>query len=166
MGQRRFRDAMGLFATGVTLLTTRAPDGSDHGITANSVTSVSLDPLLLLVCVEHASRLHAALLASGTWAVSVLGHDAEQLSRRLARRGHDTADVLAGVPHARGPETGALVLSDALSTFECRTAAAHPGGDHTALIGEVLAVETPRPDAPPLAWHRGRYTALAEHPDG
>lgn len=165
LGQRRFRDAMGLFPTGVTLLTTRGPDGVDYGMTANSVTSVSLDPLLLLVCVEHASRLHGALLASGLWAVSVLGTDAEPLSRRLARRGHSTAEALAPVPHHRGPETGALLLDGALSTVECRTWASHPGGDHTVVIGEVLALTMPRPDQPPLAWHRGRYTRLAG-PDG
>ena len=73
--QRAFRDAMGLFPTGVTLVTARGPDGADQAMTANSVTSVSLDPLLLLVCVEHASRLHAAVLESGLWAVSVLGLD-------------------------------------------------------------------------------------------
>ena len=161
LGQRRFRDAMGLFPTGVTLLTTRAPDGVDHGMTANSVTSVSLDPLLLLVCVEHASRLHGALLASGLWAVSVLPADAEALSRRLARRGHSTAEALATVPHRRGARTGALVLDGALSTIECGTWATHPGGDHTVVIGEVLSITTPRPDLPPLAWHRGRYTGLA-----
>jgi flavin reductase (DIM6/NTAB) family NADH-FMN oxidoreductase RutF len=160
--QRHFRDAMGLFPTGVTLVTARAADGVDHAITANSVTSVSLDPMLLLACVEHASRLHGAVLDSGLWAVSVLGLDGEPVSRRLARRGHDTDRALAGVPHSRGPHTGALLLDTALSTFECRTVAAHPGGDHTVLIGEVLAVTTPRPEAPPLTWHRGRYTALAE----
>jgi flavin reductase (DIM6/NTAB) family NADH-FMN oxidoreductase RutF len=156
---------MGLFPTGVTLVTTRAEDGTDHAITANSVTSVSLRPLLVLVCVEHASRLHAAVLESGLWAVSVLGLDGEPVSRRLARRGHDTEGALAGVPHSRGPHTGALVLDTALSTVECRTVAAHPGGDHTVLIGEVLAVATPRPDAAPLVWHRGHYTALAEPVD-
>jgi flavin reductase (DIM6/NTAB) family NADH-FMN oxidoreductase RutF len=159
--QRLFRDAMGQFATGVTLVTTRAPDGADHAITANSVTSVSLDPLLVLVCVEQASRLHEAVLESGLWAVSVLGLDGEPVSRRLARRGHDTDGALAGVPHSRGPYTGALMLDTALATVECRTVAAHPGGDHTVLIGEVLAMAAPRPDAPPLIWHRGRYTALA-----
>ena len=159
--QRRFRDAMALFPTGVTLVTGVAADGGDHAITANSVTSVSLDPVLLLVCIEHASRLHGVVLASGLWAVSVLGVDAEPVSRKLSSRGHDTAGALAGVPHHRGPHTGALLLSGALSTFECRTVAAHPGGDHTVLIGEVLAVETPRPDVPPLTWHRGRYTELA-----
>lgn len=160
VGQRRFRDAMSLFPTGVTLLTTRAPDGVDHGMTANSVTSVSLDPLLLLVCVEHASRLHGALLASGLWGISVLSADAEPLSRRLARRGHSTAEALATVPHHRGPFTGALLLDGALSTVECRTWATHPGGDHTVVIGEVLALATPRPDLPPLIWHRGRYPRL------
>jgi flavin reductase (DIM6/NTAB) family NADH-FMN oxidoreductase RutF len=160
--QRLFRDAMGLFPTGVTLVTARAPDGADQAITANSVTSVSLNPLLLLVCVEHASRLHDVVLETGLWAVSVLGLDGEPMSRRLARRGHDTAGALAGVSHSRGAHTGALLLDTALATFECRTVAAHPGGDHTVLIGEVLSIATPRPEAPPLAWHRGRYTALAD----
>ena len=160
--QRRFRDAMGLFPTGVTLVTSRAADGTDHAITANSVTSVSLEPLLLLVCVEHSSRLHPVVLETGHWAVSVLGLDGEAVSRRLARRGHDTAGALAGVPHHRGEHTGALLLDGALSTFECRTWAAHPGGDHTVLLGEVLEAATPQPDAAPLAWHRGRYTALAD----
>jgi flavin reductase len=165
VGQRRFRDAMGLFPTGVALLTTRAPDGFDHGMTANSVTSVSLDPMLLLVCVEHASRLHGALLASGLWGISVLAADAEPLARRLARRGHSTTEALATVPHHRGPLTGALLLDAALSTVECRTWAVHPGGDHSVVIGEVLSLATPRPDLPPLTWHRGRYTGLAG-PDG
>jgi len=164
--QRAFRDAMGLFPTGVTLVSARGPDGEDQAITANSVTSVSLDPLLLLVCVEHASRLHHVVLAAGRFAVSVLGLDGEPLSRKLALRGHDTEGALAGVPHHRGPHTGALLLDDALATFECATTAAHPGGDHTVLIGEVLAVEMPRPEAEPLVWHRARYTALAAPPYG
>lgn len=162
--QRQFRDAMGLFPTGVTVVTALAEDGGDHAITANSVTSVSLDPLLLLVCIEHTSRLHDVVLDAGEWAVSVLDLDGELVSRRLARRGHDTETALAGVPHHRGPHTGAVLLDGALATFECRTTAAHPGGDHTVLIGEVLAVATPRPDADPLVWHRGRYTALGEPP--
>ena len=164
--QRAFRDAMALFPTGVTLVTARGPDGEDQAITANSVTSVSLDPMLLLVCVEHASRLHDLVLSAGRFAVSVLGLDGEPISRKLARRGHDTDGALAGVPHHRGPHTGALLLDDALATFECVTTAAHPGGDHTVLIGEVLAVEMPRPEADPLVWHRARYTALAAPPDG
>ena len=164
--QRAFRDAMGLFPTGVTLVSARGPDGEDQAITANSVTSVSLDPLLLLVCVEHASRLHHVVLAAGRFAVSVLGLDGEPLSRKLALRGHDTEGAVAGVPHHRGPHTGALVLDDALATFECVITAAHPGGDHSVLMGEVLAVEMPRPEAEPLVWHRARYTALAAPPDG
>ena len=163
--QRAFRDAMGLFPTGVTLVTARGADGVDHAITANSFTSVSLDPLLVLVCVEHASRLHDVVLAAGRWGVSVLSLDAEPLSRKLARRGHDTAGALAGVAHHRGPYTGALLLDRALATFECATVAAHPGGDHTVLLGEVLAVDMPHPEEPPLAYHRGRYTAVAG-PDG
>jgi flavin reductase (DIM6/NTAB) family NADH-FMN oxidoreductase RutF len=106
------------------------------------------------------------VLSAGRFAVSVLGLDGEPISRKLALRGHDTEGALAGVPHHRGPHTGALVLDEALSTFECATTAAHPGGDHTVLIGAVLAVEMPRPEAEPLVWHRARYTALAAPPDG
>jgi flavin reductase (DIM6/NTAB) family NADH-FMN oxidoreductase RutF len=160
VGQRRFRDAMGLFPTGVTLVTASSDDGVDQAMTANSVTSVSLEPLLLLVCVEHASRLHDAVLRSGLWGVSVLGRDAERLSRRFARRGHNTAEVLTRVPHHRGRHTGAVLLDAALATIECRTWAAYPGGDHTVLVGEVLSLGTPRPGAPPLVWHRGRYASL------
>jgi flavin reductase (DIM6/NTAB) family NADH-FMN oxidoreductase RutF len=158
--QRRFREAMGLFPTGVTLLTSRAPDGTDRAITANSFTSVSLDPLLVLVSVEHASRLHDAVLASGLWAVSLLPRDLEDVSRRFARRGHRVSDGLADVPHSRGPETGALVLDGALATVECRTRTVVPGGDHTVLLGDVLAIRLVDQDAPPLVWHRGRYRDL------
>jgi flavin reductase (DIM6/NTAB) family NADH-FMN oxidoreductase RutF len=154
--QRAFRDAMGLFPTGVTLVTARSADGVDQAITANSFTSVSLDPLLVLVCVEHASRLHDVALAAGRWGVSVLSLDGEPLSRKLARRGHDTAGALAGVAHHRGPHTGALLLDGALATFECVTVAAHPGGDHTVLLGEVLAVDMPHPEEPPLAYRSRR----------
>ncbi|HYT09150.1 MAG TPA: flavin reductase family protein [Mycobacteriales bacterium] len=162
VGQRRFREAMSLFPTGVTLLTTRAVDGTDHGMTVNSFTSVSLDPVLVLVSVEHASRLHDAVLGSGLWGVSVLGEDAEHLSRRFARRGHDTTHALAEMPHHRGRRTGALLLDSALATFECRTRGAHPGGDHTVLVGEVLALATPSPQTPPLVWYRGRYVRIAD----
>src|SRR4029079_15963571 len=92
--QRAFRDARGLFRTGVTLVTARGPDGEDQAITANSVTSVSLDPLLLLVCVAHASRLHHVGLSAGRFAVSVLGLDGEPLSRKLRRPGHHTPGAL------------------------------------------------------------------------
>jgi flavin reductase (DIM6/NTAB) family NADH-FMN oxidoreductase RutF len=162
VGQRRFRDAMALFPTGVTLLTTRGPDGQDRAITANSFTSVSLDPLLVLISVEHASRLHDAVLATGLWGVSLLGDDAEALSRRFARRGHRVVEGLAGVPHHRGRHSGALLLDGALATFECRTRTVLPGGDHTVLIGAVLGIEIANPDAPPLLWHRGRYQRIVE----
>lgn len=158
--QRRFRDAMGLFPTGVTLLTARGTDGTDRAITANSFTSVSLDPLLVLVSVEHASRLHDAVLASGRWAVSLLPRSLEEVSRRFARRGHRVAEGLADVPHHRGRHSGALLLDGALSAFECRTTAVLPAGDHTVLLGEVLGIELNDPDAPPLVWHRGRYGEL------
>lgn len=160
--QRRFRDAMGLFPTGVTLLTARAPDGTDRAITANSFTSVSLDPLLVLVSVEHASRLHDAVLASGLWAVSLLPRELEHVSRRFASRGHRVAGGLTDVPHTRGTASGALLLDGALAAVECRTRTVVPGGDHTVLLGDVLTIRIGDADAAPLVWHRGRYRDIDE----
>ena len=163
--QREFRDAMGLFPTGVTLLTARGPDGADRAITANSFASVSLDPLLVLVGVEHASRLHHAVLSSGLWAVSLLSRDTEHLARRFAERGHRVPEALADVPHHRGPASGALVLDGALAALECRTTAVLPGGDHTVLLGEVLRIDIRHPEEAPLVWFRGRYRDLEELAD-
>jgi flavin reductase (DIM6/NTAB) family NADH-FMN oxidoreductase RutF len=167
--RQRFRQAMGRFPTGVTLLTARGPDGIDRAITANSFTSVSLDPLLVLVSVEHASRLHDAVLASGLWAVSLLPRDREEVARRFARRGHRVVEELADVPHHRGRESGALILDGALAALECRTTTVVPGGDHTVLLGEVLALESGDPETAPLVWFRGRYRdleALGDRPAG
>ena len=144
-----FRDAMALFPTGVTLRHRPWSGRRGPGDHREQRHLGVARPLLLLVCVEHASRLHDVVLAAGRFAVSVLGLDGEPVSRKLARRGHDTEGALAGVPHHRGPHTGALLLDDALATFECVTTAAHPGGDHTVLIGEVLAVEMPAPGGGP-----------------
>jgi flavin reductase (DIM6/NTAB) family NADH-FMN oxidoreductase RutF len=147
---------MGRFPTGVTVLTARHGD-RHHGMTANSITSVSLDPVLVLVCVDQAARLHDLVVAAGEWAVSVLGAGAEQVSRLFADRRRSFGEGLAEVPHHYGPLTGAVLLDDALATLECRTVAAYPGGDHTILLGEVLGAQIPRPDDSPLVYYRGDY---------
>jgi flavin reductase (DIM6/NTAB) family NADH-FMN oxidoreductase RutF len=153
---RSYRDAVGRFPTGVTVLSAQL-GGRHHAMTANSFTSVSLDPVLVLVCVDRSARLHDLVLAAGTWGVSVLGADAEEVSRRFADRGRAPGEGLTEVPHHYGPHTGAALLDDALATFECRTVAVHPGGDHTVLLGEVLGVAVPRPDDPALVYYRGEY---------
>jgi flavin reductase (DIM6/NTAB) family NADH-FMN oxidoreductase RutF len=153
-----YRDVVGRFPTGVTVVSARSPHGT-RLMTANSFTSVSLEPLLVLVCVELSARFHQAVTAAGEWGVSVLADDQEPLSRMFANR-PTAAEVLA-VPHRLGPLTGAPLLDGAVAQLECRTVAEHPGGDHTILIGSVLDGAVTRADAGPLAFYRGRYTRLA-----
>jgi flavin reductase (DIM6/NTAB) family NADH-FMN oxidoreductase RutF len=155
----RYRDAVGRFPTGVTILTAHW-DGVHHGMAANSFTSVSLAPLLVLVCVDRSARLHDLVLAAGQWGVSVLAADAEEVSELFASHGRAIGEALTAVPHHLGPHTGAALLDGALATFECRTVAVYGGGDHTILLGEVLDLAVPRPDASPLAYYRGRYRRM------
>lgn len=154
-----FRAAVGRFATGITVVTTRH-DGVHHAMTVNSFASVSLDPLLVLFCAEKAARFHAAVLAAGTWGVSVLGESGEAASTWFATRGRPIADQLADHRWRPGPLTGAALLDDAIATLECRTRSVHDGGDHTIVVGDVLAVGRPPGPARPLLYYEGRYTAL------
>jgi flavin reductase (DIM6/NTAB) family NADH-FMN oxidoreductase RutF len=155
----RFREVVGRFPTGVTVVSAHA-GGRHHGMTANSFTSVSLDPVLVLVCVERDARLHDLVLAAGEWGVSVLAADQEGVSRLFAERGRSSADALRSVRHRYGELTGAVLLDGALATFECRTVAVHGGGDHIVLLGEVLGMGLPRPEAGPLVYYRGGYRGL------
>ena len=157
-----FRRATGQFATGIVIIAATA-EGVTHAMTVNAFTSVSLEPLLVLACVEKAARFHHAVLAAGTWAVSVLSEDAEKTARWLAIRGRPLGGQLDQHPHHPGAVTGAPILDDALSSLECRTYAVHEGGDHSIVVGEVLAVSTPPDgtDVPgPLIYYDGRYCRL------
>ncbi len=158
-GTDAFRAALARFATGVTVVTTVA-DGLDHAMTANSFTSVSLDPLLVLVCVEQEARFHDAILESGQWGVSVLDDSSRLASTWFATRGRPLHGQLDRHPHSRGPVTGVALLEASLATLECRTTAVHDGGDHTIVVGEVLSVSLPQPEASPLLWFRGHYHRL------
>ena len=154
-----FRRALGRFATGITVATA-LHDGVDHAMTANSFTSVSLDPPTVLVCVEKITRFHEAVLSSGLWAVSVLGEHDRDVSVWLASRGRPLAGQLDGVPHRRGLHSGAAVLAGALAVVECRTRGVHDGGDHDIVVGDVLGVSTPQPDGRPLVYYTGGYHSL------
>lgn len=156
-----FRRAIGRFATGITVVTT-CDAGVDHAMTVSSLASVSLDPVLLLFCCERIARFHEAVTASGAWAVSVLGADQERVARWFATRGRPLEGQFDGVPHHRGTASGALLLGDALATLECRTVAAHDGGDHTIILGEVLAVSAPRPRGAPLLYYDSSYYRAGE----
>jgi flavin reductase (DIM6/NTAB) family NADH-FMN oxidoreductase RutF len=157
-----FRRAAGEFATGIVVVAATV-DGVTHAMTVNAFTSVSLDPVLVLVCVEKAARFHDAVLAAGTWAISVLDEDAEKTARWLATRGRPLEGQLDGHPHHPGAATGAPVLDSSLSALECRTYAVHDGGDHSIVVGEVLAVSEPPASGPgrgPLIYYAGRYRRL------
>lgn len=156
-----YRRVVGRFATGVTVVTTVLPSGEEHAMTCNSFTSVSLKPVLVLFCAEKIARFHDAVLDAGVWAVSVLSTEHEQESRHFARRGRELSDQFADVPTAPGALTGAPVLVGALAALECRTVSTTDAGDHTVVLGEVLATSLPAPDAEPLLYFEGRYRTVS-----
>ncbi|MFI4886354.1 MAG: flavin reductase [Steroidobacterales bacterium] len=151
---RRFRSALGAFATGVTIVTTRNAAGRDFGLTANSFNSVSLEPPMVLWSLARSARSLPAFLAATHFAVHVLAADQEELSVRFAAR---RADKFAGLDLERGP--GELpMLRGCSARFLCRTAFRHEGGDHVIFVGEVETFD--HSDRLPLLFHGGRY-ALA-----
>lgn len=157
-----YRRVAGRFTTGITVVTTRDAEGSDHAMTVSSFTSVSLDPILALFCCEKVARFHAAVLGSGWWGVSVLAAEQEELSRWFATRGRPFARQFDSVPTTRGAVSNALLFTEALSTLECRTVATYDGGDHTIVLGEVMAARLPRLDGAPLLYYEGRYRGIEE----
>jgi flavin reductase len=155
----QFRLAMGRFATGVTVLTTSA-GGHDHAMTANALTSVSMDPMLVLVCVELDARFHDAITESKVWAINVLGAPQRPVAEWLSTRGRPLHGQLDRIPHRRGEATGVALLDDALATIECRTTDMHPAGDHSIVVGEVVSLSSNEHPADALLYYRSRYGAL------
>ncbi len=152
-----FRDAMGHFATGVTVVTSVGDEGEPVGTTANAVTSLSLDPPLVLVCFDLGSSTLRAIRRHGAFAVNVLGHRQHQLSANFARRG--LAAAWDGVRHRRGP-TGSPRLDGVLAVVECTVEHSLPGGDHEIVVGRVRHVETSGDGVEPLVFWRGSYASL------
>ncbi len=150
-----FRRAVGQFATGVTVCTTRVGN-LDHAMTASAFTSVSLEPLLVLVCVDKEARFRDAVVEAGTWAVSILSADGRRAADWFATKGRPLVGQLDRYPHHRG-HTGAPLLDGALAWVECRTEALYDGGDHDIVLGEVLTVAEGDRDADALLYHRSRY---------
>jgi len=150
---------MGHFATGVTVITVASPEGA-RGMTANAVCSLSLDPVLVLVCFDNGARTLPTLRDVGRFGVNVLHAEQEDLARRFAAKGPEE-EKFEGVPHST--HAGIPVLSDAIAWVGCDLRELLPGGDHTIGIGSVVAAEAAPPDreAEPLLWYRGRYAALA-----
>lgn len=154
-----FRRATSRYATGIALVTT-VHDGVDHAMTANSFTSVSLDPLMALVCVERASRFHDAVLASGTWAVSFLPSGAEATARWFATRGRPLAGQFDGIATRRAAN-GSLLVADALAALELSTEQVIPAGDHDILLSAVSAVHEPDGQRGPTVYFASRFHDLA-----
>ncbi len=151
------RAAFGVFATGVTVVTSRAEDGRASGITVNSLTSVSLTPPLLLWCVGHEARSAALYRPDVPFVVNVLASDQRRLAELFAlANGQDyerTVDFKYNTD-------GVPVLRSCAAEYHCRVTSCHPGGDHTIVVGRVHAVV--RHDRAPLIFHAGRFRALAQ----
>ncbi|MGV1007759.1 MAG: flavin reductase family protein [Dermatophilaceae bacterium] len=155
-----FRRAMARFATGV-VITSCVDEGVDHAMTANAFASVSLDPMLVLVCVERQTRYHEAVMRADHWGVSVLSSASRGAARWLATRGRPLQGQLDPVAHYRGVKTGVALVEGALATLECRTTDVLAGGDHSIVLGEVLTLELAEDPAPALLYYRGAYGSLA-----
>jgi flavin reductase (DIM6/NTAB) family NADH-FMN oxidoreductase RutF len=151
------REAMGHFATGVTVITSVSPGGEPVGTTANAVTSLSLEPPLVLACFDLNSATLSAIRSHGAFAVNVLGQRQRDLSANFAKRG--LSAVWEGVTHHRGP-TGSPRLADVIAVIECTVEHSFPGGDHEIVIGRVRHVETNGDGATPLLFWRGQYASI------
>ena len=153
-----FRLACGQFATGVTVVTAERAPGRAHGMTANSVTSVSLEPLLLLVCVDQRAHLLPMVKKQGRFGVSVLRENQVAISRYFAQTEEslDTEGKL-GIRYRWSP-SGIPLLEDALVHITCKVAASYVAGDHTIFIGEVESTEVF--DGEPLLFFRGSYRRI------
>jgi flavin reductase (DIM6/NTAB) family NADH-FMN oxidoreductase RutF len=147
-----FRRILGHWITGVAVVASNKPGGEPCGLTANAVTSLSLDPPLVLVCVDRSADSHDCLRDAGVFTVNILDAASERLARRFAA--WDIADKFEGIAHHTAP-SGAPVLEDALAWLDCRLTAQYPGGDHTIFLGEVTAGDAK--DGQPLLYYRGGY---------
>jgi flavin reductase (DIM6/NTAB) family NADH-FMN oxidoreductase RutF len=158
IGPGDFRHVLAHFASGVTVVTTTDGDQRPAGLTASAFTSVSLDPPLILVCVDHKSQTYPALLERGRFAVNILRADQSDVSRRFASTKLDKFEVL---PY-RMSALGLPLLDGALAYLECSTANTHVEGDHTIFVGLVEHAEAA--DGEPLLYFRGKYDRLRGDP--
>lgn len=149
-----FRRVLGHFATGVTVITTQHQNQL-HGTTVSSFCSLSLDPPLVLVCLDLKANIHDLIVASGVFGVNILAEHGETTSRHFARR---MPDKFSDIAYDLG-QLGMPLLHDALATLECRVVERYPGGDHTIFIGEVASVNA-LTHMHPLLFFRSKYNRL------
>jgi flavin reductase (DIM6/NTAB) family NADH-FMN oxidoreductase RutF len=153
-----FKQVMRRFVTGVMVLTVRG-DGEMHAVTVNAVSSVSLNPLLMLVCIEKNARSHELLHASRAFALNILSDAQHDLGERFAydyeARRHPEQSVQGYIA-----QTGALIFNDTLGFLECRVTAEYDGGDHTIFIGQVVNAELTETAKGPLLYYGGKFMDL------
>jgi flavin reductase (DIM6/NTAB) family NADH-FMN oxidoreductase RutF len=149
-----FRSVLGRFPSGVTVVTTKDSDGSDEGMTISAFCSVSLNPPLVLICIEKNASAHQALTTASGFVVNILSATQEQVARRFAIV---DIDRFEGVGYSRS-QKGFAVLDDVLGVIECATSAKHDAGDHTIIVGEVEAARAQ--NGTPLLYYRGGYAQL------
>jgi flavin reductase len=155
---RDFRDAVGGFATGVNVITTKGEDHA-YGMTASAFSSVSLDPPLILICVGTSGLGSEVIRQNGVFAVNILTAEQEPLSRYFASKDRPKGlDAFRGVPH-REEVSGSPILEGAAGFLDCKLHAVHEAGDHLIFIGEVLALGV-EADSEPLLFHGGQYRFL------
>ncbi|MGA2812983.1 MAG: flavin reductase family protein [Candidatus Acidiferrum sp.] len=156
--QLAFRQALGQFATGVTVVTVEYQPGKIHGMTANSFTSVSLEPLLVLVCVDHRALMLPFLHEQKRFGVSVLKEHQQALAEFFAQPGqNEDAEERLNIRFRRSP-SGIPMIEDTLARVSCRVAQSYVSGDHTVFLGEVETVAAS--EGQPLLFFRGRYRQL------
>ncbi|MGC4948983.1 flavin reductase family protein [Streptomyces sp. DT224] len=167
MSNEEFRAALSRLAAGVVLVTAQEPPldeegrGEDVGMTATAFMSVSLDPPLVMVSLRNDSRMDDLLAEQPLWAVSVLAESQRHIAGRFAMKGRISDRLLfEDIPYVRGEVTGAPLAGGALATLECRTEQRVVAGDHTLVIGRVLAARVPSGDGGPLTYFRGTYRQL------
>ena len=150
---------MGRFATGVTVVTL-AHEGALRGMTANAFSSVSLDPAMLLVCVDEHASMHSHFQSASAFAVNILSDDQRKVSQSFAARGEKT-EVMGGLPYRIGP-LGSPILEGVIAWAECRIEHRYEGGDHLIVVGRVADLALERPETPPLIFFGGKYRSLSD----
>jgi flavin reductase (DIM6/NTAB) family NADH-FMN oxidoreductase RutF len=149
-----FRALMGRFATGVTIVTATDAEGHDRGMTVSAFASVSLQPPLVVMCIDQTASMHETLLNGEHFAVNILASTQESIARRFATTG---AQQFEGIGYRSG-ENGVPVLNDVLAFVECRRISSTRAGDHTIVVGETVAGSLR--DARPLLYYRGGFAQL------
>ena len=150
-----FRNVLGRFASGVTVVTALDSDGHDRGMTVSAFCSVSLAPPLILICIEKSASAWRTLTTTGEFVVNILSAEQEQLARRFAIEEIDRFD---GVGYSR-TQNGIVILDDVVAVIECKRTTLYDGGDHTIILGSVEATRVSN-EKKPLLYYRGGYAQL------